>query len=91
MNKPIAWMLENDQAVWFELNEPGEMPADVVVTPLVHQELSDKLYFAAILGLLVLEQYIDSPNVPVIMEDAPMAQSALENAIWEYEKGEGDE
>jgi hypothetical protein len=49
------------------------------------------LYFAAISGLLVLEQYIDSPNVPVIMEDAPMAQSALENAILEYEKGEGDE
>jgi hypothetical protein len=47
--------------------------------------MNDELYKAAKLGLQVLDEYIDSPNVPVIMEDAHMAQRDLENAIWNYE------
>ena len=54
--------------------------------------VNENLYKAAKLGLQVLDEYIDSPNVPVIMEDAQMAKRDLENAIWDYEqaqKGEG--
>jgi len=48
--------------------------------------VNDELYRAACLGLQVLEEYIESPNVPVIMEDAQMARRDLENAIWNYEQ-----
>ena len=48
--------------------------------------VNEELYKAAKLGLQVLDEYIDSPNVPVIMEDAQMAKRDLENAIWNYEQ-----
>lgn len=37
MSEPIVWMLESKQAVWFEREEPFDMPDDVEVTPLVVQ------------------------------------------------------
>lgn len=53
--------------------------------------VNENLYKAAKLGLQVLDEYIDSPNVPVIMEDAQMAKRDLENAIWDYEQAQKDE
>ena len=53
--------------------------------------MNDELYKAAKLGLQVLDEYIDSPNVPVIMEDAQMAKRDLENAIWNYEQAQKNE
>lgn len=53
--------------------------------------VNDELYKAAKLGLQVLDEYIDSPNVPVIMEDAHMARRDLENAIWDYEQAQEKE
>ena len=50
--------------------------------------VNENLYKAAKLGLQVLDEYIDSPNVPVIMEDAQMAKRDLENAIWDYEQAQ---
>jgi hypothetical protein len=50
--------------------------------------MNDELYRAACLGLQVLDEYIESPNVPVIMEDAQMAKRDLENAIWNYEQAQ---
>lgn len=50
--------------------------------------VNDELYRAACLGLQVLDEYIESPNVPVIMEDAEMAKRDLENAIWNYEQAQ---
>ena len=50
--------------------------------------VNENLYKAACLGLQVLDEYIDSPNVPVIMEDAQMAKRDLENAIWDYEQAQ---
>lgn len=53
--------------------------------------MNDELYKAAKLGLQVLDEYIDSPNVPVVMEDAHMAKRDLENAIWNYEQAQQNE
>lgn len=53
--------------------------------------VNNELYKAACLGLQVLDEYIESPNVPVIMEDAEMAKRDLENAIWDYEQAQKDE
>ena len=53
--------------------------------------VNENLYKAARLGLQVLDEYIESPNVPVIMEDAQMAKRDLENAIWDYEQAQVDE
>ena len=53
--------------------------------------MNEELYKAAKLGLQVLDEYIDSPNVPVIMEDAQMAKRDLENAIWNYEQAQKNE
>jgi hypothetical protein len=50
--------------------------------------VNENLYKAACLGLQVLDEYIESPNVPVIMEDAQMAKRDLENAIWDYEQAQ---
>lgn len=55
-----------------------------------NQALVD-LYKAASLGLQVLIDYIDSPNVPVIMEDAEMARRSLEDALWELRQELGGE
>ena len=57
---------------------------------MTDQRLID-LYKAAELGLQVLDEYIESPNVPVIMEDAQMAKRDLENALWELRKELGGE
>jgi len=53
--------------------------------------VNENLYKAACLGLQVLDEYIESPNVPVIMEDAQMAKRDLENAIWDYEQAQENE
>lgn len=53
--------------------------------------VNNELYKAACLGLQVLDEYIESPNVPVIMEDAEMAKRDLENAIWNYEQAQKNE
>ena len=52
--------------------------------------MNEELYKAAKLGLQVLDEYIDSPNVPVIMEDAQMAKRDLENAISNYEQAQAE-
>lgn len=44
-----------------------------------------RLYKAAKHGLRIIEEYIDSPNVPVIMEDAAWVRRDLEHAIYDIE------
>lgn len=37
MSEPIVWLLESDQAKWFDFAEPFDIPDDIKVTPLVPQ------------------------------------------------------
>ena len=52
---------------------------------MIDHEHIVRLYKAAQHGLRIIEEYVNSPNVPVIMEDTHWVMRDLEHALYDID------